>query len=90
MSAVGVYPDLRPPDLIRTARNNTRGGNERNAKERSGVWMHFTQKSNYYAESDVIEVEISLKASLTNNLKTPQSTKVLHVVCMHVLCFSVN
>lgn len=52
--------------------------------------MHFTQKSNDFAESDVAKVEISLKAGSTSNLKTQQSTKVLHVVCMHVLCFAVN
>lgn len=90
LSAVGVYPDLRPPDLIRTARNNTQGGNEPNAKERSSIWMHFTQKSNYYPQSDVCKVEISLKTGSTNNLKSLQSAKVLHVVCMHVLGFAVN
>lgn len=52
--------------------------------------MRFTQKSNYYAESDVCKLKTSLKAGSTNNLKTPQSAKVLHVVCMHVLYFAVN
>lgn len=81
MLAVAVYPVLRPPDLIRMARNNTQGGNEPNAKERSGVWMHFIQKSNDYAESNVTTVEISLKAGFKG------SAKFLHVV---FLCFAVN